>query len=468
MKMPGALARVASAIRMKWGPVYSAVPRYAGWFGVIRESFSGAFQSAIEVDSPKDMLAFSAVFSCISLISSDIAKLDLDLMQEDANGVEVKVNPTSPYWMALRKPNHFQNRIQFVEQWIVSKLLYGNTYVLKERDARGIVRALYILDAQLVTPLVARSGEVFYQLGADHLSGLEGQTTVPASEIIHDRMCCLWHPLVGISPLYAAGMSATMGNRIQTNSTKFFDNMSRPSGILSAPGEVSDEDATRLKNEWENNFGRANMGRVAVLGSDLKYQAMTMTPEAAQLISQLEWAVKDVARCFHVPLFKIGESGGEVSGMSVQQQQQRYLDDCLHGLIEAMEECLTDGLEVAGLGYCVELDEDDLLRMDKLTQYDAYDKAIKGGWMHPNYPRKKHGMQPVNGGDTPYLQQQNYSLDALARRDAKADPFGTASKMPEPASVPNSEPSKGADFDIAEWVKSVGEITIAEDECLTA
>ena len=41
----------------------------------------------------------------------------------------------------------------------------------------------------------------------------------------------------------------------------------------------------------------------------------------------------------------------------------------------------------------------------------------------PNEARAEIGLQPVAGGDTPYLQQQNYSLAALAKRDAKDDPF---------------------------------------------
>jgi hypothetical protein len=35
---------------------------------------------------------------------------------------------------------------------------------------------------------------VFYQLDRDDLSGVaEEDTIVPASQIIHDRMNCLWH-----------------------------------------------------------------------------------------------------------------------------------------------------------------------------------------------------------------------------------------------------------------------------------
>ena len=44
-------------------------------------------------------------------------------------------------------------------------------------------------------------------------------------------------------------------------------------------------------------------------------------------------------------------------------------------------------------------------------------------------------MLPVEGGDTPYLQQQNFALAALAKRDGTANPFGNSSQTdatPEP------------------------------------
>ena len=40
------------------------------------------------------------------------------------------------------------------------------------------------------------------------------------------------------------------------------------------------------------------------------------------------------------------------------------------------------------------------------------------------------GDQPVEGGDTPYLQVQNYALSALAKRDAAAPPEGAPPPSP--------------------------------------
>ncbi|STJ18336.1 Putative phage portal protein [Escherichia coli] len=63
--------------------------REAGWtslFQAVAEPFAGAWQQGVKTD-PESVLSFHAVFSCISLISQDIAKMRLRLMQTDAHGI---------------------------------------------------------------------------------------------------------------------------------------------------------------------------------------------------------------------------------------------------------------------------------------------------------------------------------------------------------------------------------------------
>lgn len=52
--------------------------------------------------------------------------------------------------------------------------------------------------------------------------------------------------------------------------------------------------------------------------------------------------------------------------------------------------------------------------------------------MKPDEARAKFGLEPVDGGDTPYLQQQNFALSSLAKRDALPNPF----VIDKPASNP--------------------------------
>src|SRR5678810_1042823 len=226
--------------------------RRGGWstrFGLVRESYPGAWQQNV-VASVEDALTHAAVYACVTLIASDIGKLRIKLVKQDASGIwnEIENSAHSP---VLRKPNHYQTRIKFYEMWMVSKLIHGNTYVVKQRDTRGVVTALYVLDPTRVIPLVAPDGAVYYELSRDDLSQLnKDKVVIPASEIIHDVMVPLYHPLVGVSPIYACGVSAVQGLRIQEQGAVFFGNGSRPSGVLTAPGSITTETATRLKENW--------------------------------------------------------------------------------------------------------------------------------------------------------------------------------------------------------------------------
>jgi HK97 family phage portal protein len=418
-------AAFAAGMQVKSGRSMAS-PR--GQFDPIRESFPGAWQRGVTVDSQQCILAFSAVYACVTRIASDIAKLRPRLLEQNADGTWLEALPSSPYWVVLRKPNSYQNRIQFLTDWLLMKLLHGNTYVLKERDGRGIVIAMYVLDSRRVQALVTPDGGVYYRVSSDHLARTEHDVTVPASEIIHDRGPTLWHPLIGVSPIYACGRSATQGTRIQSNSATFFENMSRPSGILTAPGTIDAVTASRLKGEFEKNYGGANIGRLMIGGDGLKYEAMVIPPVDAQLIQQLDWTVADVGRTFGMPLYKIG-AGPMPTANNVEALEQQYYSGCLQVLIESLELCLDEGLGL-GIGRGVEFDLDGLLRMDTPTLYEALGRAVGGGYMAPNEARRRINLSPTAGGDAPYLQQQNWSLEQLSQRGAAPDTSGAgAEKM---------------------------------------
>jgi HK97 family phage portal protein len=398
-------------------------------FGVVGESFPGSWQTQMRLDDTNTVLANSAVYACLSLISGDIAKLRPMLMRRRADGTwEEFENPA--YSPVLRRPNRYQTWFQFIEQWVLSKLIHGNTYVYKDRDERNVVTAMYVLHPSAVMPVVAPDGEVLYRLGTERLAGLDQQPVeaFPASEIIHDRAKTLFHPLLGVAPLYASALSATQGRRIQTNSSVFFQNMSRPSGLLTAPGHIPDDVAERLKRDWEERFGGQNMGRTAVAGDGLDYKPFTMPAEQAQLIQQLGWTTEDVARAFLVPLYKISAQKDVRVDPAMKQE---YYEATLQPYIEAIEALLWRGLGLQ-LGVGVELDTDGLLRMDPKTRAETNQLRVQNAIMTPNEARKQDNLPPKKGGDELYIQEQNYSLPAIADRDNGPDPFGKGA-TPAPA-----------------------------------
>jgi len=422
-------------------PLESRGRSSSSFWPIVREPFTGAWQTNQEVTCDT-ALSYYAVFACITLIAADIAKLCLRLVQQDDDGVWQEVdNPAfSP---VLRKPNRYQTITKFVECWIVSKLAFGNTYVWKDRDNRGVVTAMYVLDPLRVVPLVTPSGDIYYELRRDQLTGvLNERLIVPAADIIHDMMVPLFHPLIGVSPIYACGTAALQGLAIQGSSTKFFQNGQSPSGMLTAPGSISDGTAKRLMDQ----FSGKNIGSVVVAGDGLEYKQFTMSAVDAQLIDQLKWTAENVCSCYHVPPYMIAV-GPPPPYANIEPLLQQYYSQCIQSLLTNFEKCLDEGLginqKINGTQYGTEFDIDDLIWMDTATKTKAAGDAIGSGGMSPDEARKKYfGLGPVKGGDTPYMQQQYFSLAALAQRDA-TNPL--AQPPPPPPAPKEPPPSNGED-----------------------
>ena len=367
------------------------------------------------------MLTFPALFACITLIASDIAKLRVKLSEYD-EADDIYVETTSPSFSpVLAKPNPYQTRIQFFEYWVLSLLIWGNAYILKRRDARNVVVGLYVLDPRRVHVQLAPDGSIFYSISQDLLNEVETAVVVPDTEIIHDRMNCMFHPMYGLSPIFACGMPASTGIEISRNATFFFKHGAKISGILTVPGALPQAKADALKQKFDEGYTGENAGKIAVLADGAKFQPLTMNSTDAQMIEMMKMSAEQVCSVFHVPGYMVGV-GAAPAYNNIEALNQQYYTQCLQVRLESIELLLAEGLKLPP-DYCVEFDLAQLLRMDATARVDASAKRIGAGISSPNEERALDNKKPVTGGETPYLQQQNFSLAALAKRDALDNPF---------------------------------------------
>jgi HK97 family phage portal protein len=422
-----------------------------GWFGR-PETW---FQQDVNI-RPELALANWCVFACMTLIAGDAAKLRLLLVEEDADGIWSRADSPA-FSPVIRKPNPYQTRQMFIEQWILSKLAAGNTYVLKERDNRGVVTALYVLDPHRVQPLVAPDGAVYYQLQDDDLAKIPtGMPAIPASEIIHDRFNCLFHPLVGLSPLYAGALAGIHGQRIQEQSSKFFENGARPSGILTAPTGISDDTAKRLKEHWETGYSGENRGKVAVLGDGLTFTPITQNAVDSEVIKTLGLSAVMVCATFHVPPHAVGAAPVPPNN-NVEALELQYYSKALQPHLESIEALYDDGLGLTekkeGRQFGVYFELDDLLKMDQASLMAALKIGVDGSILAPDEARRRINLGKVKGGKSPMAQQQQYSLAALAERDEDkpfSKPVAGAPGAPAtpPAAPPPEDGAAAKVFDI--------------------
>ena len=436
---------ISSAIQQ----VYSAL-----WGGAgvgPRETFAGQWQSSSRdmtgTMTSKSPLSHSAVYTCINNIASDISKLTLRVMRpRSTGGFEPHFN--HPVFRVLNKPNHYQTSLQFLLQYIGSKMWTGNAYVILFRDARGVVESMHVLDPTTVTPAITTDGSVWYMVKANNLNNLSEDTYIPARDILHDRAITLFHPLIGVSPLFAAAVSAMTGNSISANSELFFSNMSRASGTLTAPGEIPQSTADRLKKEWDGNYAGLGFGKVAVLGAGITWTPLTMTAVDAQLIEQLRWTVEDIGRVYRVPGFMLGET--KMTYKNSEQLSRYYFSNCLSHHIESLEQCFDQKFEMKD-GNEIKFDLSPLFRMETDLRYETHTKALTSGIKSINEVRAEEDLPPVKGGEEPRLQMQYIPLSmidlALSANTSNAPkkPAADPGNMPaDPGDMP-AEPTPPAD-----------------------
>lgn len=470
--MANVLAKVASAARSlftKASPagvnagrlMYNFGPYYGGGGYTPHEPFSGAWQKNVANAGARDpsILAFSGVYACVTIISQDIAKLAMRVIVLGDDGVSEKIAKDSPYHRVLRKPNKYQTAVDFVQLFVTCRLLRGNAYVFKELDNRGVPRALHLLHPDRVQVLIEpNSKEVFYQYNPwnndmanfSDFATNEGSIVIPSRYIIHDRINCLYHPLLGTSPLMAAAVTAMTGARILMNSESLFANMARPAGILTAPGTVTDVTAERLKRDFEANYSKGNIGKTAVLGDGLEWKAMVMTSTDAQLIEQLKWTIEDVARAFRVPMYLLADLT-RATHKNAEQAAQSYFSGCLQYHIEAIEARFTMDFDLDENVQYVAFNVRTMFRMDITERFSAYKEGIASGVLSPNEAREWEQLGPKKGGDEPRMQMQYVPLstptEMLLNGGDKAKPAPTPAPAPADAPAPAPAPAAGKSAD---------------------
>lgn len=276
-----------------------------------------------------------------------------------------------------------------------------------------------------------------YRVASDPTSEL-GEISVeewfPPTEILHIRLQTPKHPLIGESPLVAALYPTMSGQEINRHTAKFFHNMTRPSGILKHPGELSVEAMERIKDAWTSATASANTGRPAVLSEGMDWTQLQMTAVDAELAKSYALSERQIFQIFRVPPFL----GGDLEKATFQNTEtltRFYLQSCLGFYIDHLEEAFTLFFRLpANESIMFDL-EPALLRGDLKERMEAYGKAVQNGVMAPNEARERENLPPVEHGDEPRVQQQLVPLSFGVNMEPPSAPApapGNETPSPEP------------------------------------
>lgn len=401
------------------------IGEFGGWYPV---AFGDGFQNNLDLWRGAGARGVPAVYASVMSFARAVSQCWPQHKRTDAAG-NVEVIRTSPASRLLRTPNAYETWPQFVFNVVAMMGFEGEAGAIILRDERFAPTSFHLLQKGAFMPYIdPETRALFYSVGeVPMLPGQGGDPAgmVPERDFIHFRQYTPRHPLMGESAIKAAVLATGVNVALSATQAAFFQNMARPSGVLSTDQSLTKDQMTRLREAFKEQSAGLSKGELPILANGLKFQQMTVNSVDAQLIEAQRMSVEDIARVFGVPLPVIGDLS-KATLQNTEHLINLWLSVSLGALLENLERSLDRAFQF-GQDDFTELDTAALLRTDFAGRIEALTKGIAGGLFAPNDARRHEGLSPKAGGDEPVMQQQMTPISYLAKIAEKA-----AEPTPEP------------------------------------
>jgi HK97 family phage portal protein len=343
-------------------------------------------------------LQASAVWACCRVISCSVGSLPGRVFEETLAG---KVRAEKhPLWRLLTiQPNPLMTLSQWVQTSVLHLLLYGNAYTVPQYED-GEAVALWPIPPDRVAIKSAPDGTYSYRV--THASG-EQKDYLP-SELLHFRIFSL-DGVIGLSPIEYHRLTFEIDAASRVFAVNLYANGGRPSGVLSYPSRLREEQIVNIRSSWKQvHGGTTGVGSICILENGAKYESIAIPPEQLQFIAQQKFSVETIARIFGVPPHLIGAMD-KPTYASVEQQALEFLQYTLQPIVTSLEKTIQSVLLEEPLFYKFNIASFE--RSDIKTRYAAYATGRQWGWLSVNDIRELEDMNRIGDEGDIYLQPLN-------------------------------------------------------------
>lgn len=339
----------------------------------------------------KDM-QLSTVYRCVDLISNTVAQMDFRLLNTTVHPVPEMNNPL--YNILCKTPNKYMTRFMFMKTIVMEMLLKGNSYIYINRDQRGNVIDLVILD----------NSKMVVQTMLDKVSYIYNGSTLDNDNVVHIRNIS-YDGIIGVSTIQAAHLTLDSATASEVHSNNFFAKGANLSGVLSTSANLKDEQKDQILKSWQANYGGSNGGGVAILSGNMEYKPISVNPRDAQLLETRQYNVIEICRFFGVsPIMAFDLTNS--SYKNAESSSLSFLQETIQPILEKIElEFWKAVLKPSEKEkYDIRFNTDDYLKIDKASLASYYSQLFQMGALTTNEVREKLGMPKVEDGDTIYIQ----------------------------------------------------------------
>ncbi|MDC5892180.1 phage portal protein [Proteus mirabilis] len=375
------------------------------------QEWSGTSSSGKVVTADKAM-QLSAVWACVRLLSESISTLPIKIYKSESDGSRSLAKDHPIYRLLCKQPNFEMTPSRFMLMVVASLCLRGNSFIEKKYIGSKLVALEPLLPQNMMVKRSDQTGMLEYKY-TDPLG--QKTRTIPTNKIMHIRGFGM-DGICGMIPVKIGRDVIGAALSVEESAAKIFENGLQSSGFLSSEFPLDDEQRERIRSYLLSFVGSKNAGKMMVLEGGMKYNNVTMNPEAAQMLESRTFSIEEICRWFRVPPFMVGHMDKQSSwASSVEGMNMQFLTNTLRPLLVNIEQeisrCLLNGDD----DYYAEFSVEGLLRADSAGRSAYYTTALQNGWMSRNDVRRLENLPPIEGGDIYTVQLNLTPLDQLGQ-----------------------------------------------------
>ncbi|MEM9058941.1 MAG: phage portal protein [Pseudomonadota bacterium] len=338
------------------------------------------------------------VYAACNIIAQDMAAFPLNVIQRE--GDQVTPRPDHPAQRLLNAACAPDVPAMVLREMITWRLLLrGNSYAWPERDARGMLSAIWPVEGTVSISEFGRRR--FY----DFIDPDRAHRRVAAGEMVHVRTRSD-DGYLGASPIRLASQGFGVALAEQDFTARHIGNRVPLRGLLEADTAFrrNEEDEKNISNRVRQAFDNPDSHGLPFIPNGLKYRPIGISPADAELIDQRKLTRNEIAAIFRVPPSKLAIADG-VQKSTQDGQDREYVRGCLWFWARLVEQAMTNVLfteRELGAGYGLNHDFGSLIEASLPELYAALVTAVGGPILTANEARRR-----IGAGETPDGERLN-------------------------------------------------------------
>lgn len=335
------------------------------------------------------------VFRCVNVIAQECAKVPLRFYNEKGELVEKgdlidvmsRVNPyDASYNLRYQIPGFLG--------------INGNCYLSYEKEAKE----LYVLHPDRMTIIPGKGDEKINGYIYETNGKKEGYAP---DEMIHFKTFNPYNEYYGLSALKVAMTPLTTDIHAQRWNKNFFKNSAIPRGALVTDQELEDQQANRLRKQWEKVYkGTDKAHRIAVLGKGAKWQDVMKSMKDMEFVTLRKMNREEIIAGYGVPPVLLGIFEYANYANSTQQLKIFY-EHTVIPMLKLLESVYDEQLIPKiqkGLYAKHDLSDIDVLKENQLVKAKTAETLSKTVMTVNEVRELLYDKEPVEWGDEPIRQ----------------------------------------------------------------